>query len=303
MTPQSEFVPIGKPYSSTQQLELNFMDQQQFIYEMQETGKELESSPLALPFYNEVQLGRIALLDLNGERSRRDQLSVQFAETNDGRRNATIDFLEGNDHTRFKLANANDQWQVFQAGSKEATQIISNEQVVSTLYPKLRNKEALSPLMDSVTYDSIMIPRMLASHLEKNSHRTQKKILYRAPTHMVQGLTSAQSGGDTAFITSIGNEFSIFQNNGRSIHTVKTSAPYELGSTTVVKEYTYKAETSAKQFYTSEGSLTVSSSDGYNAAQLADFAKLDQYSNDPLFSLHRGLSAVRSHHGLDKDVA
>ncbi len=86
-------------------------------------------------------------------------------------------------------------------------------------------------------------------------------------------------------------------------HNLGTYAPYQIGSTTVQKEYSYLAETEGNQFVTSKGLVTLSSSDGYNEAQLAEYARKDKFKNEPLFTLHNALSSIRKHYGLPEDGA
>jgi len=298
MTPQSEFVPVGKLVIGSRLLELDFIDQQNLIAEMKQTGKELETSPLVKPSFKEVKLGRIALLGLDGEKSE-DKLWVQFSETSDNKRSAAIDLLEEGKITHLKLSHTDNEWQVWPNGAKAPTQTISNEQVVAAIHPKLRNKEALGPLQDLISFESMMIPHLLASYLEKSAHRREKKLLYKASDALIQGIGSITPEVDTSLITAIDTELGIFHNNGRSIHRLATRAPYKLGTTEVKKEYSYHAETSDRAFYTTEGKVSISSTDGYNQMQLENYASSDQFANEPLYSLHRSLGTLRAQYGLE----
>jgi hypothetical protein len=303
MNRSNEFVPVGKHVSSARRLELDFMDQQDLISELRQTSRELESSPLAIPTSKQIKLGRIALLDRNKVRSTTDKLWIQYSETNDGRRNAVIDLLENQELTRLQLSQTENNWQVWANGAKTSSQVISNEQVVSTLYPKIGNKETLEALLDTADYDSMVIPHLLASYLEKSAHRRQKILQYSFSSPTIQGAAEMTPDRDSSFISSTDTNLCIFENNNRSIYTLSTSALHNIGNTNIRKGYSYEAEISTGKFYNAGGKVTVASADGYNQAQLDEYATTDQITSDPLFSLHGSLEGLRFHYGLDKEVA
>lgn len=303
MNHSNEFAPVGKHVSSSQRLELDFMDQQDLISELRQTSRELESSPLATPAFKLIRLGRIALLDSNEVRSPNDKLWIQYSETNDGRRNAVIDLLEDQELTRLRLSQTENNWQVWANGAKTSSQAISNEQVVSTLYPKIGNKETLEALLDTADYDSMVIPHLLASYLENSAHRRQKVLQYKISSPVIQGVAEMTPDRDSSFISSTDTDLCIFENSGRSIYTLSTRALYAIGKTNIHKGYSYEAEMSTEKFYNAGGKVTVASTDGYNQAQLAEYAATDQRTSEPLFTLHGSLRKLRSNYGLDEEVA
>lgn len=312
MTPHSEFVPVQKPISTSHKLEFNFRDQEHLLYTMKHTARELEESALVVPTYQEVVLGRIALRDASGKRSRTDMLQLQFSEAAETkgqpagkprmRRSAMIDLRQGYERTRIKLTAMNGVWEVFTNDSHEAAQYLSNQQLVSELYPKLMNPDGLKPLLDVAQYDSMQIPHMLASHLEKSSGRREKKTLFTVNRPLIQGLDGIVNGLDSTFVSTTDTSLSTYVNNGRTIHTLATAAPYEIGETTIRKEYIYSAETNSTSLLDSKAGLVISSSDGYNRAQLDGYAQSDLLDNEPLFALHRGITNLRTHNGLSEEI-
>jgi len=302
MTPGNEFEPIGKHIESSRQLELDFHDQQNLIFEMKQTARELEDSPLVTPTIKEVKLGRIALLDGDGQRSPRNKLWVQYSEADDGRHNALIDLLEDEVHTRFQLSPTTNKWDIFQKGSSSPTKDFSSEYLVNFLQPKLRKPETFNSILDSANFDPMIIPHLLASHLARQSNRREKRILYQSSDGIVHGVDPEEPLA-TTYVSSASTSLSIFDVNGRSIHTLRARAPYALGNTTITKEYAYRAETSDTQLYGASGSVTMASKDGYNRAKLLDFAVRDQETNEPVFTLHRSLAKLRKEHGLEDSSA
>lgn len=311
MTPQSEFVPVNTPISTSHKLEFNFRDQEHLLYAMKQTANELEANPLVTPIYREVIMGRIALRDEDGKKSRTDKMLLQFSEATDTkgqpngkprtRRSAMIDLQQDHERTRIRLTAMDGVWEVFTNDSHNAEQHISNQQLVAELYPKLVNPDALEQLLDAASYDSMQIPHMLASHLEKSSGRKERKTVFATSTPLIQGLDGIAEGYDSAFESSVDTSLTTFVNNGRTIHTLATGVPYEIGETTVRKEYAYSAETSSSSLLNSKAGLIISSSDGYNRAQLDGYAQSDLLVNEPLFALHTGLTNLRVRNGLSED--
>ena len=309
MSRRSEFIPVGVLVSSTRQLELDFKDQQALVYEMQATSRELENNPLITPVFREVKLGRIALADDNGRRSKTDRLYVQFSETSDGRRNAAIDIIEGDLATGFRLSPTSDEWEVWNRRTNIQTGEISSEKIVSELYPKIRNNEVFSSLLDGPaleeenSFDPMTIPHLLASYLHAQAGRAERKLRYRTSDPIIQSVNVEDQNVDTTFMSSAGTTFDVYENNGRFIHNLSTRAQYIIGRTTLEKTYSYKAETSPKTFYNAAGSVTVQSSDGYAEKQIENYAAADQVRREPLFTLHRSLASIREQYGLESETA
>ena len=298
MTSGNEFVPVGKPIESSRQLELNMRDQHNLIAEMQLTMSELGEQPTIKPLFKSVKLGRIGLLDINGERKGRDQLWVQYSETSDGRKNARIDFSEEGHLNRLTLSQTTGKWDLSQDTLTESTKSFESEDVVNILRRKIRRPEALESLLDVAGFDAMTIPRLLASYLERSARRREKKVIYSS-SDIVANLQQTGADTDVSYVSAARTDLSLFTLNGRHVHSLRIGAPYSIGNTTIRKEYVYSAETSDKYFYRSLGLVKASSEDGYSEAQLDPYTRFDQSVNDPLFSLYHGLTALRSHHGLD----
>jgi len=295
MTSQSEFVPIGTPVTTSRKLELEFRDEQQFIYEMSGVGYELEKSPLVTPTLREIKLGQIALLDEHGSTSRSDKMWLQFSETDDGRRNAIVDLLEGETLTRLQLSQTSDKWDVWQKGSKEPISQIDKDQVLTTIHPKLRNKEILAPLLDTAGFDSMAIPHLLAAYLTRAARRREKKSTYRLNDPTIQGLDSPIDELDTSYVSSTKTEFSVYRNNGRSVHRIATSTVYPVGISSIEKGYGYIAEKTRAGISKEAGAITISSSDGFTEDQLKNYAEIDQLNNEPLSTLRHSLYALHNY--------
>ncbi|MBC7459303.1 hypothetical protein H7200_01145 [Candidatus Saccharibacteria bacterium] len=302
MSLQHEFVPVGKHVASSHQLELDSHAQQNLIYEMKRTGQELQDSPVAQPYFKEVKIGRIALLNSDGYRAGSDKLWLQYSEMNDGRRNAIIDLQEGETQTRFHLSQSSQSWNVLQRASHRPTQTLSNEDMVAILHPKMRNKEVLAALMDTTQSDAMAIPHLLAGFLYKSAGRREKKLLYQSNDALIQG-GGSDTVGDASFVSSVETSLAIRSVNGRHIHTLRARAPYVIGNTVVTKEYSYEAETSDAMIYKAAGKVSLESSDGYSQAEFEPYLRLDKSVNEPLFALHRNLAILRSSHGLTDEVA
>lgn len=290
MSPEESFSPIGKLVSARQQLELSLYDQMDLLADLKNTERDLAARTDILPTLRELTVGRIALRSIHHQAKQHDTLLVQYSETNDQRRSATISFTEDTTLTQFKLSHTDDRWNVYMVGDTLPRQNISNEQVVSILYPKLRQHNVLTPLMDDANYHSIIIARILAMSLKKYANRFMEKTIYDVSTPFI---------GADDYITSVANRFKVINNNGRNEHHISIKSPFALGTTTVEKEYHYFAESSPSKFYDSAGTITMTSSDGYTKQELANFAKHDSSRNEPLYSLHKGLQTIRREYGLD----
>lgn len=297
MTLQHEFVPVGKHVTSSQQLELDYHDQQNLIYEMKRTDQKLQDSPVAQPYFKEIKIGRIALLNRDGDRAGSDKLWLHYSEMNDGRRNAIINLLEDETQTQFNLSQSSQSWNVIQQASHRPTQTLSNEDMVAILHPKMRNKEVSTALMDTTQSDAMAIPHLLAGFLYKSAGRREKKVLYQSNDALIQGYNS-ETVGDASFVSSVETSLAIRSFNGRHIHTLRTRAPYVIGDTVVTKGYSYEAETSDTMIYKAAGRVSLESDDGYSQADLTPYLRLDRSVNDPLLTLHRNLATLRSDHGL-----
>jgi hypothetical protein len=297
MTPMSEFAPIDEPVSSSARLEIDFMHQQDLIFDMKRTVKDLSEHPLVIPSYRAVALARVAILGTDGQKSPTDHLSFRFSETKDGRRNAFIDILENTSLTRLELSQTQDVWEVWHHGDKEPSQYLESDRVVRELEPKFHNKDILQPLLDSAHFSAIEIPRMLARHLAK---KAEQKVIYQTDDSIMQGLDfDVEDRLSAIYSSTINTRLMEHRHDGITTHTLSTQAPYAIGATKINKEYIYSADTQTNELTKAEGRVIASSRDGYARKKLDTYVKQDQVRNDPIYNLQRGIDALRDHYDLD----
>lgn len=297
MTPMSEFAPIDEDVSRSARLELDFMHQQDLIFDMKQTAKELEEHPLVQPSYRSVALARIALLGTDGHKSPTDRLTFRFSETKDGRRNAFIDILENTSLTRLELSQTQDVWEVWHNGDKQPSQFLESDRVVTELDPKFQNKNILGPLLDSAGFEAIEIPRMLARHFAR---KAEQKVIYQTNNTILQGIDfDVEDRLSSLYSATVNTKLMEHRTQDSTTHALSIQAPYEIGATKVSKEYIYSVRTKTGEFLETEGRINVSSRDGHAGKKLEEYVRHDQLRNDPMYDLQQGVKKIRTHYDLD----
>lgn len=306
MNRPQEFVPVGQTVARSERLELAFDVQRQFIHELQQTATELEASPFVTPDTFEAHLGRIALLDDSGKRSRDDVLHLHFSETKEGLRNAQIDTLDDGQRTRYMLAPqfSTWEWEVWQPHEKQPTSLITTENLAAIIGPKIARKEVRDELLDTPNLQAMDVPHILYRHLHRSARRRHKRLTYGTVEAAISGADIPVSGGvDPTLLSSAASRLMIFGNGNRTQYNFSVSAPYELNNTTITKTYGYQAETNGANVVEAQGAVTISSSDGYSPRQIDHFAVADPNRREAMYGLQRGLSSLRRAYNLEEEIA
>ena len=282
MTASNRRAPVGELIETSRQLELGSFAERQLADEMKQTVRELEGSPLVTPLFTSIKLGRISLFNSAGEQQGNDRMWLRYSENTTAidHNNASIGITEDGQHRSFSLSKQTQKWEERRDHTPNSVGELTSEELVHILHSKIKRPEALAPLLDDSDFDPMDIVCLLASHLTRSSMRREKGLVY---------------GTENMRLAEI-------EISGRYIHTLQTSAPYEIGKTTIHKGYSFAAESSNAFFYNASGSVTVSSKDGYTQSELEPYT-LSKYANSPVFSLYHALTSIREQHGLADDLA
>ncbi|MDB5160369.1 MAG: hypothetical protein JWO99_632 [Candidatus Saccharibacteria bacterium] len=305
--PRPEFIPVGTPVRNSQPLELSYHDQQSLVQDMQQTGRELNNSPVAKPAFRKVVMERIPILGEFGESRSGDSLLVNFSEDNEGRHNALMQLYIGQVATRFQLGVSGDKWDVFAQGDRAPHDQIKNTDMAAILSSKLPNPRVLDAISDSAYFEGMMIPQLLANGLfEQVPQRFKEEhVVYTTNERVSQGLGVFAGRGGTPFVSpeylaAVNTYLSIQEKSGTTTHQLVTRANFDVSGRQIQKEYAYQSEMRRSSYGKSIGHVAMSSVDGISREQVEEYARRDQERNEPISSLRRGLDNLRASQRLHK---
>ena len=309
MVPQRpEFFPVGTPVRNSQALELSYHDQQSLVQDMQQTGRELNNSPLAQPAFRKVIMERIPILGEFGESQSGDSLLVNFSEDSEGRHNALMQLYIGQAATRFQLGVSGDKWDVFAQGDRTPYDQIKNTDMAAILSSKLPNPRVLDAISDSAHFEGMMIPQLLANGLfEQVPQRFKEEhVVYTTNERISQGLGMFGVRNGAPFISpeylaAVNTYLSVEEKkSGTTVHQLVTRANFDINGRQIQKEYAYQSEMRRSSYGKSIGHVAMSSVDGISRQQVEEYARRDQERNEPISSLRRGLDSLRTSQQLPK---